>query len=99
MTYSASARPRTGSGGKPWVVYDSPKPPPVGDRYTYWAHPPPEVSGRAQWWLRQIDRGWRPPRRIRVECYDCSAEWYGIYIWEYLNLLAPAMGHREEEQL
>lgn len=35
--------------------------------------------------------GWRPNRRIRQMCYDCSAEFYGVWLWEYLNVLAPLL--------
>lgn len=41
--------------------------------------------------LRQIDRGWRPNHAISTLGYDGSAGWYGIYIWEYLYLVAPRL--------
>ncbi|MBB3041188.1 hypothetical protein [Nocardioides soli] len=82
---------KTGGGGGKWVAYDSPKPPAVADHYAFWGDAPPTRSERCAWWVRQIERGWRPNRRIAGECYDCSAEWYGVYIWEYLNVIAPAL--------
>lgn len=84
-------RHRTGTFGAPWVVYDSPKPPPVPDHYTFWSDPPPLMSERCRWWLRQIVRGWRPPKRIRYEGYDASAQWYGIWLWEWFNIISPAL--------
>ena len=82
---------KTGGMNTAWVEYDSPKPPPVRDRYTYWGDAPDELSARCQWWVRQIERGWRPNRHIRREGYDTSAEWYGVYIWEYLNVILPLL--------
>ena len=84
-------RRKTGGMGGVWVAYGSPKPPPVADHYAYWSEAPPEQSARCTWWLRQIDLGWRPNRRIRAENYDSSAAWYGVYIWEYLRVIAPAL--------
>jgi hypothetical protein len=85
------AHSKTGSGGGPWVELEAPRPPKVEDHYKYWGDPPPETSERCKWWLRQIERGWKPNRRVRAECYDCSAEWYGIYIWEFTELICPAL--------
>lgn len=82
---------RTGSLGRPWVELEQPKPARVANRYAYWTDWPPELSERCRYWLRQIERGWLPNRRLRAECYDCSAEWYGVWIWEYLNVLEPAI--------
>lgn len=85
---------RTGGGGGVWVGIESPKPPKVTDRYRYWSDPPPEQSERCRYWLRQIERGWRPNKHIAREGYDTSAEWYGVYIWEYLNVIHPALRER-----
>lgn len=84
-------RYRTGTNGAPWVEYDSPKPPAVADHYSFWGQPPPLVSARCRWWLRQIVRGWRPPRRISGEGYDGAAQWYGVWMWEYFHLIDPAL--------
>lgn len=85
---------KTGAHGRAWVVLEKPKPPAVEDRYEFWADAPPQMSDRCAYWLRQVERGWLPNRRIRGECYDCSAEWYGVWIWEWLDLLWPAIEAR-----
>lgn len=90
---------KTGGWGSPWVTLERPKPPRVTDRYAYWGEPPPVRSERCWYWMRQIDRGWRPNRAIDSHCYDCSAEWYGIWIWEYLNVLAPRLSALRREMV
>lgn len=86
---------KTGGWGSPWITLDHPKPPPVDDRYRFWLEAPPEPSPRCLYWLRQIARGWRPNRFIQGHDYDSSAEWYGIYIWEYVNAVSPELArHR-----
>ena len=82
---------RTGAGDGPWVDIEKPKPSPVRDIYAYWSDPPPTPSERCQYWLRQIERGWRPNRRISIESRDGQAVWYGIYMWELIHVLWPAM--------
>lgn len=82
---------KTGGQNTAWVELEKPKPARVDDRYRYWSDAPPELSPRCLYWLRQIERGWRPNRRIGGEGYDAAAEWYGVYIWEYLNALLPAL--------
>jgi hypothetical protein len=67
------------------------RPPAVDDRYRYWAQPPSVPSPRCEYWLQRIEQGWRPNRRIRGMGYDEAAEWYGVYIWEYLHKIAPAV--------
>lgn len=81
---------KTGTLGRPWVELP-PKPTAVVDRYRYWTDRPPLLSDRCVYWLEQIERGWLPSRRVRREGYDSSAEWYGVWIWEYLNVIAPAL--------
>lgn len=81
---------KTGGWGLPWVTLESPKPPRV-DRYAYWGTAPDEPSPRCVFWLRQIGRGWRPNCHIQRMGYDESAEWYGVFMWEYLNVLAPRL--------
>lgn len=82
---------KTGGGGGRWVILERPKPPKVSDRYRYWGEQPPELSERCRYWVRQIERGWRPNRLINRHCYDCSADWYGVYIWEYLHAIYPLL--------
>ena len=77
--------------GSAWVAYDSPKPAAVPDPDTYWNDPPPTQSARCDWWVRQIERGWLPNRRIRAEGYYSAAGWYGVYIWEYRNVITLAI--------
>lgn len=87
---------KTGGGNTDWVEYDSPKPPPVDDSYRYWGDAPPELSDRCLWWVRQISRGWQPNKHIRRECRDCSAQWYGVYLWEFINVIYPALKDMEK---
>ena len=91
MTVTEKRLTRTGGRCGPWVELQRPKPTPVADRYAYWSSPPPELSDRCLYWVRQIDAGWHPNRRLRQEGYDASAEWYGVHIWEYLYVLCPLM--------
>jgi len=87
---------KTGGGGGPWIEFDSPKPAKVPDEYDYCADPPPELSERCKWWVRQIARGWRPNRFFNRECRDCRAAWLGVYLWEYLHVIDPALRIAEE---
>ena len=81
---------RTGGMNTPWVELPRPKPPRVDDIYRYWEEQPPEPSARCRYWLDQIEAGWRPNRRWRqMGCYG-AAEQFGVYIWEYNNVLWPA---------
>jgi hypothetical protein len=45
------------------------------------------------WWLERIngEEQWRPNRRVRLMGYDEKAEWFGVYLWEYLEVLAPLL--------
>jgi len=56
---------------------------------TYWTSPPPEPSQRCDIWVAKIKAGWRPNRRIRQMGYYEGAEFYGVYIWEYSNVIQP----------
>lgn len=82
---------KTGGGGGPWVPLERPKPARVADHYAYWLEKPPAESERWAYWLRQIERGWRPSRSIWQLGYDSSTQWYGVWIWEYLNRIYPAL--------
>lgn len=64
------------------------RPPKVDNVEKYWNKPPPEFSDRCIWWIREFQNGWRPNRRIRIEGYYSSAQYYGVYIWEYINILS-----------
>jgi hypothetical protein len=60
----------------------------------YWAEPPPKHSERCEEWLVKIANGWKPNRRISQMGYHEKAEFFGVYIWEYLNLIRPALGYQ-----
>jgi hypothetical protein len=62
-------------------------PPRVKNIETYWSKPPPEPSPRLLYWRRRFDAGWRPGRRIDGLSYYSKARYYGVYLWEYLNVI------------
>ncbi len=82
---------KTGGWGLPWVVLERPKPPRVEDPYATWPYPLADLSPRCSYWLRQIDRGWRPNRHLRRMGYYEAAEWYGVYISEYLDVISARL--------
>lgn len=84
---------KLGGGGMPRIEFDSPKPPPVHDHYDTSTEKSGVLSERCQWWLRQIERGWRPNRRILNCCWDCNSEWLGVYGWEYTDVICVALGN------
>lgn len=57
----------------------------------YWVNPPPEPSASLLKWVARAHAGWRPSQRIWAEGYHTSAEFYQVYIWEYLNVLGPLL--------
>jgi hypothetical protein len=65
------------------------KPPAVENHYEYWGTKPPAPSARCTYWVERIQNGWLPNRRIGSMGYDMSAQWYGCWLWEYLNVLYP----------
>lgn len=69
--------------------------PRVKDVTLHWGEQPPEPSVRLTEWVEKIKAGWRPNRRIHGLGYHESAEWYGVYIWEYLNVLMPLIREME----
>lgn len=89
---------KTGSENRPWITLESPKPPPVAEVEDYWGSPPPGLSARCWYWMRQIERGWLPNRRISGEGYHSSAIWYGVWIWEWLNIIYPLIGAKREAE-
>lgn len=82
---------KTGSEGQPWIELERPKPAPINDdAYRYFGQiAPPELSERCKYWVRQIERGWLPNKHISRNGYSGATEWYGVYVWEYVNVLYP----------
>lgn len=87
---------KTGGMGTAWVTLP-PKPARVSDHYSFWAEPPPELSERCTYWVEQLERGWVPNRHVRIEGYDAASQWFGVYIWEYLNIISPMISRRCSE--
>lgn len=75
-----------------------PKPDRVPDVAGYWGDRPAVLSARCTYWVRQILRGWRPSRRIAGEGYYGATEWYGVFLYEYLNVLYPLLRALERSQ-
>lgn len=61
------------------------------DIQKFWRKPPPEPSPGLLKWQKKIAAGWTPNSRIRQLDYYSSAEFFGVYIWEYLNVLRPML--------
>jgi hypothetical protein len=57
----------------------------------YWTKPPPERSPRCWYWLKQIENGWRPNKRVRSMGYHERADFYGVWIWESINVIDPKL--------
>jgi hypothetical protein len=68
----------------------------VKDHYEYWANPPPILSAKCTYWLVRIRNGWKRNNRILKMGYDESAEFFGVYIWEYINILTPELRRNED---
>lgn len=64
-------------------------PPRVKDIQQYWNDQPPYRSERLKGWLRRIRRGWRVPAHAKTFGYYSMSKYLGVWIWEYLNVLAP----------
>jgi hypothetical protein len=60
-------------------------PPRVDDVQRYWAKPPPALSPRCLHVVKRMREGWSP--RLNFG-YHGNAEYLGIYIWEYLEIVA-----------
>lgn len=59
----------------------------------YWLDPPPEPSVGLLKWKAKIEAGWQPNGRLRSMGYYEAAKHYKVYIWEWVNVLAPLMGN------
>lgn len=68
---------------------EPPAPPRIKDVERYWQEPPPEQSERCLWWVERFASGWRLNRRVGSMGYHERAEYYGVYVWELLNVLSP----------
>lgn len=66
-------------------------PPRVADIQAYWTDPPPEPSARCTWWRERISAGWRPNKRVSAMGYHEAAEYFGVWIWEYVEVLSPML--------
>lgn len=71
-----------------------PNPPKVTNIEQYWTIEPPDLSLRCRYWIRRIERGWRGNKRFRGKGYHDSAEYLGVYIWEWLHVLSPLLAHK-----
>lgn len=63
----------------------------VLDIELYWVNSPLFLSQRCLHWLRRFEEGWVRNRRVTALGYYCSAEFFGVYIWEYLHILYPVL--------
>lgn len=61
------------------------------DIEAYWVEPPPGPSDRLRFWLEKFREGWRRNRRISSMGYYGSAAFFGVYIWEYVNVIFPRL--------
>jgi hypothetical protein len=68
---------------------------PLAERYD---RPPAGGSARLRWWLGRIEAGWRRNRRIGSMGYDDAAEWFGVYVREYVDVLGPRMMEIERHE-
>lgn len=79
---------------------ETPMPSPVADRYEYWSEPPPVLSDRCLWWLDRLNsRQWSTAEldaELPETChgYDTSAQLFGVYLWEWSNILWHVVGNR-----
>ena len=86
-----SNRPRTWKADYVPPTPVGPAPPRVARGEDFWANPPPAPSPRCTWWLSRIDGGWRPNRRVGFFSYDEAADYFGVWYWEWLHVLSPAI--------
>ena len=70
---------------------------PVEDIQQYWMESPPEISDRCKEWIELINNGWRPNRRVGKMGYYSASTFYGIYIWEYCNIIYQMLYEMEKK--
>lgn len=71
-------------------------PPRVADIELFWTEPPPEQSARCAWWVKRIGEGWAGNKRTRIMGYDEAAAYFGVYIWEYVHVLADLLRSKRQ---
>jgi hypothetical protein len=65
------------------------KPKSVEDITAYCSDPSPARSARCDYWLYMFAQGWKRNRRLSRMGYYESANFFGVFIWEYFNILMP----------
>lgn len=73
-----------------------PTPTKVKDCTEYWTTPPPNPSARCTYWVERIKNGWRPNRRVNQMGFGEASLFFGIYVWEYRNVIIPLMEEKED---
>lgn len=61
----------------------------VDNQQEYWSRPPPQLSARCQYWVDKLSTGYVVNTRITGQGYYTACEYFGVYLWEYLNVLSP----------
>lgn len=69
--------------------------PKVDDATEYWDEPPPMASPRCIFWKTKIRSGFRANYRIRKLDFEEASDFFGVYIWEYVNILNPLLHIRD----
>lgn len=64
------------------------------ESYLYTSSPPPEPSPKLAYWVEKIKNGWKPNKRIRSMGYSTATQFFGVYVWEYINVIAPLIYKR-----
>lgn len=59
------------------------------DEYRFWGNAPDVPSPRLCYWLDRIADGWTRNRRIASLGYAEASRFFGVYIWEWSNVLWP----------
>lgn len=67
------------------------------NRYDYWTERPPIPSPNLAKWVAKIKAGWWPNSRIGCMGYDEKCHFFGIYLWEYFNVILPLMEQQIEQ--
>lgn len=71
-----------------------PTPPRVENDELYWTEPPPEPSARLIYWVARIRAGWKENRRLGMMGTGEATDFFGVYIYEYLYVIAPMLDTR-----